>query len=45
MANVDIVMLEKANDAGFNSIEEGISDTAARIKDVNPDSTVLFYWN
>jgi len=40
-----LVMLEKANEAGFDSVDEGIKDTAARLKQLNPDIKTLFYWN
>ncbi|KAA1160580.1 hypothetical protein EU508_08980 [Pseudoalteromonas fuliginea] len=40
-----LVMLEKANKAGFNSVDEGIKDTAARLKQLNPNIKTLFYWN
>ena len=45
LASADIVMLEKANNAGFDTIEKGISSVAARIKAINPDVITLFYWN
>ena len=40
-----LVMLEKANEAGFDSVDEGIKDTAYRLKSLNPDIKTLFYWN
>jgi len=40
-----LVMLEKANKAGFDSVDEGIKDTAARLKQLNPNIKTLFYWN
>ncbi|MDQ8196263.1 putative glycoside hydrolase [Coraliomargarita sp. SDUM461004] len=43
--NYDLVVLEKANGAGFASVSAGMKDTAARLKVINPDIKVLFYWN
>jgi len=40
-----LVMLEKANEAGFEYVDQGIKDTAARLKKYNPDIKTLFYWN
>lgn len=40
-----LVMLEKANKAGFDTVDEGIKDTAARLKAVNPNIKTIFYWN
>ncbi|TCS43295.1 putative glycoside hydrolase [Reinekea marinisedimentorum] len=40
-----LVMLEKANKAGFDTVDEGIKDTAARLKAENPDIKTIFYWN
>ncbi len=43
--NFDLVVLEKANGAGKGSVMKGMLDTGARLKAVNPDIKVLFYWN
>jgi len=43
--NYQLVMLEKANKAGFDTIDEGIKDTASRLKAINPDIKIIFYWN
>ncbi|WPJ97063.1 putative glycoside hydrolase [Coraliomargarita algicola] len=43
--NYDLVVLEKANGAGFGNTSVGMKDTAARLKAINPDIKVLFYWN
>ena len=40
-----LVVLEKANDAGFNTVSEGMLDTASRLKVANPDIKIVFYWN
>jgi len=44
-SHYQLVMLEKANKAGFDTVDEGIKDTAARLKAINPDITTMFYWN
>lgn len=43
--NYDLVVLEKANGAGKGSCSLGMKDTGARLKKINPDIKVLFYWN
>ncbi len=43
--NYQLIMFEKANKAGFSTIEEGIIDASKRVKAVNPDIKTLFYWN
>ncbi len=43
--NYDLVVLEKANGAGKGSCMTGMLDTGARLKKINPDIKVLFYWN
>ncbi|MDF7824017.1 putative glycoside hydrolase [Pontiellaceae bacterium B12227] len=43
--NYDLVVLEKANGAGKDSCSEGMLDTGARLKKINPDIKTLFYWN
>lgn len=43
--NYDLVVLEKANGAGKGSCSLGMRDTGSRLKKINPDITVLFYWN
>ena len=43
--NYGLVMLEKANDAGLGSVSAGMLDTASRLKAVNPQIKVIFYWN
>uniref|UniRef100_UPI00356759BF putative glycoside hydrolase n=1 Tax=Pontiella sp. TaxID=2837462 RepID=UPI00356759BF len=43
--NYDLVVLEKANGAGQGSVSLGMKHTAARLKKVNPDIKILFYWN
>ena len=41
----DLVILEKANNAGFDTDSQGMLDTAARLKTLNPEIKVVFYWN
>ena len=43
--NYQLVMLEKANQSGFDTVDEGIKDTAARLKAINPNIKTIFYWN
>lgn len=43
--NYDLVVLEKANGAGLGSVSIGMKDTGARLKAINPNIKVLFYWN
>lgn len=43
--NYDLVVLEKANGAGKGNTSLGMLDTGARLKAINPDIKVLFYWN
>jgi len=43
--NNQLVMLEKANKAGLDYVEEGIKTTASRLKAVNADIKTIFYWN
>ncbi len=43
--NFELVVFEKANKAGFATIEEGILDTAARIREIDPTTKNIFYWN
>ncbi|KGL62193.1 putative glycoside hydrolase [Polaribacter sp. Hel1_85] len=43
--NYQLVMLEKANQQGFQYIEDGVENAATRIKAINPDLTTLFYYN
>lgn len=43
--NYDLVVLEKANGAGMANTSLGMLDTGARLKAINPDIKVLFYWN
>lgn len=43
--NYQLVMLEKANQAGLETVDAGIKETAARLKAVNPDIKTIFYWN
>ena len=40
-----LLILEKANNAGFATDQEGMLDTAARLKALNPDIKIVFYWN
>lgn len=40
-----LVILEKSNNAGFATDQEGMLDTAARLKALNPDIKIVFYWN
>lgn len=40
-----LVVLEKANDAGIGTVSEGMLDTASRLKAVNPQIKIVFYWN
>ncbi|WP_250929440.1 putative glycoside hydrolase [Aporhodopirellula aestuarii] len=41
----DLVVLEKANNAGQGSTMKGMLHTAARLKKINPNLKILFYWN
>ncbi|MGJ8676597.1 MAG: putative glycoside hydrolase [Akkermansiaceae bacterium] len=41
----DLVILEKANSAGFDVPYQGVWDTASRLKEHNPDIKVVFYLN
>lgn len=41
----DVTVMEKANQQGFDYIEDGAADLAARLKAENPDITNLHYWN
>jgi hypothetical protein len=43
--NYDLVVLEKANPAGQDNTSLGMKHTGARLKTINPDIKVLFYWN
>lgn len=43
--NHEMVMLEKYNNQGTASTEQGTLAAAARLKAVNPDLKILFYWN
>ena len=43
--NHQMVMLEKYNSQGTSSTEKGALAAAARLKAVNPDIKILFYWN
>ena len=43
--NYQLVMLEKANQQGFEYVEDGVENAATRIKALNPDLTTLFYYN
>ena len=43
--NYNLIVWEKANGAGFGSIEEGILDTSARIRAVDPSTKNIFYFN
>jgi len=43
--NHQMVMLEKYNSQGTSSTEKGTLAAAARLKAVNPDIKILFYWN
>jgi hypothetical protein len=43
--NYQLVMLEKANQQGFQYIEDGVENAATRIKAINPALTTLFYYN
>jgi len=43
--NYQLVMLEKANQQGFSTIDEGIINASTRLKAVNPNIKTLFYWN
>ena len=40
-----MVMLEKYNAQGTGSTEQGTLAAAARLKAINPDLKILFYWN
>lgn len=44
-SNYQLVMLEKANQQGFEYIKDGIANAATRIKALNPNLTTLFYYN
>jgi len=41
----DLIVWEKANKAGFSSIEKGILDSASRVRAINKDVKNIFYWN
>ncbi|WP_442506777.1 putative glycoside hydrolase [Novipirellula sp. SH528] len=41
----DLVVLEKANSAGQKGTMAGMLHTGARLKRINPDIKILFYWN
>ena len=43
--NYGLIMLEKANDAGLGSVSAGMLDTASRLKAINPQIKIIFYWN
>ena len=43
--NYQLVMLEKANQQGFEFVEDGVENAATRIKAINPALTTLFYYN
>jgi hypothetical protein len=43
--NYQLVLLEKANKAGFDTVDEGIKDTAKRLKVINSKIKNIFYWN
>ena len=43
--NFQLILLEKANNQGFDYIEDGIENAATRIKALNPNLTTLFYYN
>ncbi|MFC1765938.1 putative glycoside hydrolase [Planctomycetota bacterium] len=40
-----LIVFEKANKAGFDTIEQGILDTATRIRAVDPNTKNIFYFN
>ena len=41
----DMVVLEKANAAGFENTMQGMLDVSKRLKKINPDIIIFFYWN
>ncbi|MDF7806653.1 putative glycoside hydrolase [Pontiellaceae bacterium B12219] len=43
--NYEVIVWEKANKAGFSTIEEGIIDASSRVKAVDPTMKSLFYRN
>jgi hypothetical protein len=43
--NYDLIVWEKANKASFDSNEEGILDTAARVRAINPEVKNIYYFN
>ena len=44
-AHYQLVMLEKANEAGLETVDEGIKETSRRLKEINPNISNIFYWN
>ena len=45
ISNYDIVMLEKSNQQGLMTVDDGILNAATRLKQTNKDLTTLFYFN
>lgn len=43
--NYPIIVWEKANQAGFSTVEAGIVDTSIRVKKINPAVKSIFYRN
>ncbi|WPJ97270.1 carbohydrate-binding protein [Coraliomargarita algicola] len=44
-AEVDMLMIEKNTLLGMDYNEQGSADFAARVKAINPDIKIMFYWN
>ncbi len=43
--NYPLIVWEKANPAGFDTVEQGIIDTSTRVKAINPSVKCIFYRN
>ncbi|RMD74255.1 MAG: hypothetical protein D6820_17075 [Lentisphaerae bacterium] len=41
----DVIVLEKANTAGQKNVMQGMLNVSSRLKKVNPDVVIFFYWN
>ena len=44
-SNYQLIVFEKANKAGFKTVEQGILDAATRVRAVDPTTKNIFYWN
>jgi len=44
-SHYQVVLLEKANNQGLSTVDEGMVSVATRLKAENPNITTLFYWN